>query len=78
MRVPRKVVFIIVLTDTVCTTQKACREMSILLQILTLGSSDYILIEQTHLFHHQAPTGIENVKFREVTVDLLPGTSSGK
>ena len=30
------------------------------------------------LFHHQAPTGIENVKFREETVDLLPGTSSGK
>ena len=50
MRVPRKVVFIIVLTDTVCATQKACREMSILLQILTLGSSDYILIEQTHIF----------------------------
>ena len=34
MRVPRKVVFIIVLTDTICTTQKACREMSILLQLL--------------------------------------------
>ena len=30
------------------------------------------------LFHHQAPTGIVNVKFREVNVDLLPGTSSGK
>ena len=26
----------------------SCREMSILLQILTIGSSDYILIEQTH------------------------------
>ena len=50
MRVPRKVVFIIVLTDTVCSMQKACREMCILLQILTLGSSDYILIEQTHIF----------------------------
>ena len=50
MRVPRKVVFIIVLTDTVCSTQNACREMSILLQILTLGSSDYVLIEQTHVF----------------------------
>ena len=50
MRVPRKVVFIKVLTDTVCAKQKACREMSILLQILTLGSSDYILIEQTHIF----------------------------
>ena len=53
MRVPRKVVFIIVLTDTVCSTQKACRELNILLQILTLGSSDYILIEQTHIFPSQ-------------------------
>ena len=30
------------------------------------------------LFHHQVSTCTENVKFREVTVDLLPGTSSGK
>ena len=30
------------------------------------------------LFHHQLATGIENVKFRGVNVDLLPGTSSGK
>ena len=30
------------------------------------------------LFHHQTSTCIENVKFREVNVDLLPGTSSGK
>ena len=27
---------------------------------------------------HQTSTCIENVKFREVNVDLLPGTSSGK
>ena len=26
------------------------------------------------LFHHQISTCIENVKFREVTMDLLPGT----
>ena len=30
------------------------------------------------LFHHQTSTCIENVKFREVNVDLLPRTSSGK
>ena len=30
------------------------------------------------LFHHQISTGIVKVKFREVNVDLLPGTSSGK
>ena len=30
------------------------------------------------LFHHQTSTCIENVKFWEVNVDLLPGTSSGK
>ena len=30
------------------------------------------------LFHHQIATCTENVKFREVNVDLLPGTSSGK
>ena len=30
------------------------------------------------LFHHHTSTCIENVKFREVNVDLLPGTSSGK
>ena len=31
-----------------------------------------------NLFHHQTSTCIENVKYREVNVDLLPGTSSGK
>ena len=30
------------------------------------------------LFHHQTSTCIENVTFREVNVDLLLGTSSGK
>ena len=42
------------------------------------GAILYYTILYYTLFHHQAPTGIENVKFREVTVDLLPGTSSGK
>ena len=50
MRVPRKVALFIVLTDSICTAQKDCREMSIILQILALGSSGYILIEQTHIF----------------------------
>ena len=30
------------------------------------------------LFHHQIATCTENVKFREVNVDLLPRTGSGK
>ena len=41
-----------------------------------------ILSPQVHvsynLFHHQIATCTENVKFREVNEDLLPGTSSGK
>ena len=54
MRVPRKVVFIIVLTDTVCSTQKACREMSILLQLgdCRLISSMFDLLGMT-LVHSQ-------------------------
>ena len=38
----------------------------------------FIIQMNSALFHHQLATGIENVKFREVNVDLLPGTSSGK
>ena len=38
----------------------------------------YVLMEGLALFHHQIATCTENVKFREVNVDLLPGTSSGK
>ena len=36
------------------------------------------VIPLSTLFHHQIATCTVNVKFREETVDLLPGTSSGK
>ena len=47
MKVPRKT---IVLNVTICRAQKDCMEMSKIVQILTLGSSDYILIEQIHIY----------------------------
>ena len=37
-----------------------------------------VIMTSRVLFHHQIATSTENVKFREVNVDLLPGTSSGK
>ena len=57
MRVPRKVVFIIGLTDTICTAQKACREISIILQIFTHGFSDVIMIGHISFTHRIGKKG---------------------
>ena len=46
--------------------------------IFLVNNRDVLTRAHDALFHHQISTCIVKVKFREVNVVLLPGTSSGK
>ena len=43
--------------------------------IFPINSAILVSCLTSSLFHHQVSICTENVKFREVTVDLLPGTT---